>query len=148
VQTLAFAAMIARRVPAKKAVATKRTRAEAPAKKRASASVEAADPRFEPVAKALARIPGFALMESKSKAMRGMMLNGKSFGMSSHGRFILKLDEPRVAALIAEGVGKPFGHGSRTVKGWIEVTAPGADWVALAKEAQRMAASAAKKRAR
>jgi hypothetical protein len=40
--------------------------------------------------------------------MRGMMLNGKSFGMSSHGRFILKLTAERAAALVAEGVGKPF----------------------------------------
>jgi hypothetical protein len=27
--------------------------------------------------------------ESKSGAMRGLMLNGKSFGMSTHGRFVL-----------------------------------------------------------
>ena len=47
-------------------------------------------------------------MESKSGATRGMMLNGKSFGMSSHGRFILKLTAERAAALVAEGVGQPY----------------------------------------
>jgi hypothetical protein len=55
-------------------------------------------PRFVPVAKALARTTGFSLMESKSGAMRGMRLNGTSFGMSSHGRFILKLTEDRTKA--------------------------------------------------
>jgi hypothetical protein len=60
------------------------------------------------VAKAFARTPGFSLMESKSGAMRGLMLNGKSFGMSSHGRFIVKLTVERAAARVAEGVGKPF----------------------------------------
>jgi hypothetical protein len=110
--------------------------------KKTSATIDEADPRFVPVAKAFARTRGFSLMESKSGAMRGMMLNGKSFGMSSHGRFILKLNEERVAALVAEGIGKPFSPGAgRIMKGWIEVTHPKADWVALAKEAHRLAAA-------
>ena len=46
------------------------------------ATLDEADPRFEPVARALAQSPGFSLMESKSGGLRGMMLNGKSFGMS------------------------------------------------------------------
>ena len=73
--------------------------------------------------------------------MRGMMVNGKSFGMSSHGRFILKLTAERAAALVAEGVGKPFSPApGRVMKGWLEVTDPDADWVGLAKEAWRGAA--------
>ena len=101
-----------------------------------------ADPRFLPVAQALARVSGFSLMESQSRAMRGLMLNGKSFGMSSHGRFILKLTEERAAALIGDGIGKPFSPAAgRVMKGWIEITHPEADWVALAKEAHRLAAS-------
>jgi hypothetical protein len=135
--------MIERRARAKKPAATKRVFT-----KQRSAAVDAADPRFEPVAKALARAPGFSLMESKSKAMRGMMLNGKSFGMSSHGRFILKLNEPRAATLIADGVAKPFEHGRRVVKGWVEITASDADWVALAREALENAAAATTTRAR
>jgi hypothetical protein len=83
-------------------------------------------------------------MESKSGAMRGLMLNGKSFGMSTHGRFVLKLTEERAAALIAEGSGKPFRPSpGRVMKSWIEVTHPKADWVALAKEAHRLARATA-----
>ncbi len=104
--------------------------------------VEGADPRFVPVAKAFARTPGFSLMESKSGRMRGLMLHGKSFGMSQQGRFILKLNEERVAALIAEGMGEPFRPtAGRVMKGWLEVTAPESTWVKLAKEAHRLAAA-------
>jgi hypothetical protein len=114
-----------------------------PAKK-SGASLEKADPRFFPVAKAFGRIRGFSLMESKSGALRGLVLNGKSFGMSSNGRFVLKLTEERAQALVAEGVGQPFRPGpGRVMKGWIEVTAPDADWVTLAREAYRLAAAKA-----
>jgi len=124
----------------KKALAKK-----APAKK--VAPLEQADPRFVPVIKAFAGKLGFSLMESKSGAMRGLMLNGKSFGMSSHGRFILKLTEERTATLIGDGVGKPFSPSAgRAMKGWLEVTDPKANWVVLAKEAYRLAADAGKKR--
>jgi hypothetical protein len=105
-----------------------------------------ADPRFVPVAAALARTAGFSLMESKSRALRGLMLYGKSFGMSSHGRFFLKLTEERVAELVTQGVGVPMRSGAdRAMKGWLDVTDPKADWVALAKEACRLAAAAAKR---
>ena len=107
------------------------------------ALLEEADARFVPVTKALARTTGFSLMQSKSGAMRGLVLDGKSFGMSSHGRLILKLTEERTAQLTSEGVGKPFSPSAgRVMKGWIEITHPKADWVALAKEAHRIAASA------
>ena len=100
------------------------------------------DPRFEPVAKTFARTAGFSLMEDKTGAMRGLMLHGKSFGMSTHGRFVLKLDEERVSALIADGVGKPFAPvAGRVMKEWVEITHPKANWVKLAKEAHRMAAA-------
>jgi len=114
-------------------------------KRASTAAVTEADPRFVPVAKAFARTPGFSLMESKSGGLRGMMLNGKSFGMSSHGRLIVKLTEERAATLIADGVGEPFTPSAgRVMKSWVEVTDPDADWVALAKEAHRLAAAAQK----
>ncbi len=117
-------------------------RKKPPRRRSSTKNVEAPDPRFEPVARAFARTPGFSLMESKSRATRGLMLNGKSFGMSSHGRFVLKLDEERAATLVADGAGKPFMAGpGRAMKGWIEVTDPKADWVALAREAHRLAAT-------
>jgi hypothetical protein len=124
------------------AKATKRVRRKAAP---AAAASDGPDPRFVPVAAAFARTPGFSLMESKSQATRGMMLNGKSFGMSTGGRFVLKLDETRVAALVADGVGKPFAPSpGRVMKGWIEVTSPKADWVTLAREAHRLAAGSAR----
>jgi hypothetical protein len=99
-----------------------------------------ADPRFEPVARVFARVPGFSLMESKSQGSRGLMLNGKSFGMSHHGRFVLKLDEKLAAFHVAAGTAKPFyAAPNRPMKGWIEVSDPKADWVKLAKEAYRLA---------
>jgi hypothetical protein len=113
-----------------------------PGKTIATKTGDKADPRFVPVARAFARTAGFSLMEGKAGATRGLMLHGKSFGMSQGGRFILKLDDERVAALVAEGIGKPFSPGAgRVMKGWIEVTHPEADWVALAREACRLAAA-------
>jgi hypothetical protein len=94
--------------------------------KASQAPLADADPRFIPVAAALAGMDGFSLMESKSGATRGLMLDGKSFGMSSHGRLILKLTGARVAELLAVGVGVPFYPSpERPLKGWIETDAPG-----------------------
>jgi len=108
-------------------------------------SGDAADPRFEPVAKALSKMPGFSLMQSKSQAMRGMVFDSQSFGMSHHGRFILKLDEKRVSAHVAAGTGEPFRPGpDKVMKGWLEVTDPKANWVKLAKEAYALAKAGAK----
>jgi putative membrane protein len=71
------------------------------------------------------------------------MLKGKSFGMSSHGRFILKLDEARATELAAQKIGKLLSPSpGKLRKGWIEVTNAKADWVALAKEACTIAAVA------
>jgi TfoX/Sxy family transcriptional regulator of competence genes len=131
---------IARAFKAASALPDKGGKAQAPAKKAApakkGAAVDEADPSFVPVAKALARAPGFSLMESKSRGTRGLMVDGKSFGMSTHGRFILKVGDARVAELIADRIGKPFRPSAgKVMKGWIEVTDPKADWVALAKEA-------------
>jgi hypothetical protein len=61
--------------------------------------------------------------------------------MSYHGRFILKLTAERAAALLAEGVGKPFSPApGRVMKGWLEVTDQAAAWVAW--EARRVAVGA------
>jgi hypothetical protein len=102
---------------------------------------EGPDPRFLPVVADLERLPGFSLMESNSGATRGLMLEGRSFGMSSHGRLILKLTDERVSELVELGVGTPFYPSpGRAMRGWIEITAPDADWVKLATEAHRIAA--------
>ena len=114
----------------------------AKAKAKKARGLDKADPRFFPVVKAFARTPGVSLMESQSGETRGLRLHGKSFGMSTYGRYVLKLTEERVAALISKGVGQPFRPSAgQVMKGWIEITQPTADWVALAKEAQRLAAA-------
>jgi len=106
-----------------------------------------ADPRFAPVAEALAGLPGFSLMDSKSQATRGLMLNGSSFGMSSRGRLILKLTPERAAELVEAGVGTPFSPSAgKVLAGWIEVTKADADWLALAREAYESARTRAKPR--
>jgi hypothetical protein len=108
-----------------------------------SNAVEGPDPRFLAVVAALEGLPGFSLMESNSRATRGLTLEGKSFGMSSHGRLILKLGEERVAELIATGIGSPFyPSAGRPMNGWIEITEPDADWVKLTTKAHRIAAAA------
>ena len=130
---------------ATKRPAAKKSPAKKPAAEKPAPVVDEADPRFVPVAKAFARAPGFSLMESKSRGTRGLQLNGKSFGMSTDGRFVLKLDEVRVEELIADGVGEPFYPSEgKVMKGWVEISKPGADWVALAKEAFELAKGAAK----
>jgi hypothetical protein len=140
----------AKKSPAKKTLAPKSAKKppakELAAKKPARPVADESDPRFAPVARALARIPGFSLMASKSGGLQGMMLAGKSFGMASHGRFILKLTEERAAELIAGGVAKPFQHGPRVMTSWVEVIDPKADWVALAKEAASLASVAPRKK--
>jgi hypothetical protein len=119
------------------------TRRASPSKKAAPkkpAAAEAPDARFDPVMAALAKRPGVTVMGSKSGALRSLMRAGKAFAMSSHGRFVLKLNEERAAALIEKGVGEPFEHApGRPMKGWIQVTSPSADWVALAEEALGLA---------
>ena len=105
-------------------------------------ALDGPDPRFLPVIAALEGVPGFSLMESNSGATRGLMLDGRSFGMSSHGRLILRLTEARATELIAADVGAQFYPSpGRPLKGWIEVTRPDADWVALAQEAHQIAAA-------
>ena len=103
------------------------------------------DVRFVPVVDAFAKTEGFSLMESRSRAMRGLMLNGKSFGMSTHGRLVLKLNEQRAAELITAGTAAQFYPSpGKAMKGWVDITNAKADWVALAKEAQALAAAGKK----
>ncbi|GAA1262298.1 hypothetical protein GCM10009609_26630 [Pseudonocardia aurantiaca] len=55
--------------------------------------------------------------------------------MLSHGALVVKLPAPRVAELIADGVGGPFTAGKDLpMREWLTVAAD-ADWEGLAKEA-------------
>jgi hypothetical protein len=62
--------------------------------------------------------------------------NGKLFALFRQNTLVVKLPNERVAALVAEGLGKPFdpGHG-RLMKGWLTVLDGGSLWVELAREA-------------
>lgn len=67
---------------------------------------------------------------------RALKVDGKIFAMISHGRFVVKLPGPRVAALVAAGDGEYFdpGHG-RKMKQWLSITSARPSWSALALEA-------------
>jgi hypothetical protein len=68
---------------------------------------------------------------------------GKLFALFTQGTLVVKLRNDRVAALVAEGVGKPFdpGHG-RLMKGWLTVVSSRASWVELAREAHAFVSGA------
>ena len=54
----------------------------------------------------------------------------------TQGTLVVKLPNERVAALDAQGIGKPFDPGrGRLMKGWLTVTSTNASWVELAREA-------------
>ena len=64
-----------------------------------------------------------------------LRVHGSIFAMLSHGALVVKLPAPRVAELIAQGAGGPFGAGKDTpMRQWLTV-ADDADWAGLAREA-------------
>jgi TfoX/Sxy family transcriptional regulator of competence genes len=73
----------------------------------------------------------------------GLKVNGKLFALFTQGTLVVKLPKERVAALVANGDGKPFdpGHG-RLMKEWLTVVSPKVSWSALAKEAHAFVAGA------
>jgi hypothetical protein len=66
----------------------------------------------------------------------GLKVGGKLFALFTQDTLVVKLPKARVAALIEDGVGKPFdpGHG-RLMKEWLTVVSPRASWIDLAREA-------------
>ena len=103
---------------------------------------------FKKVVRAFAAHPGVTVGAGRKKGFGASALStrAKIFAMlSSRNRFVVKLPKMRVDALVAAGRGGPFdpGHG-RLMKEWLEV-APGyeADWLALAREAQRFVSTRA-----
>lgn len=95
-----------------------------------------ADPKLAPIVAAYEKDlaePGRRFGKNGLKAT-----TGKLFALFTLGTLVVKLSNERVAALDAEGVGKPFdpGHG-RLMKGWLTVTSTKASWVELAVEAHR-----------
>jgi hypothetical protein len=93
-----------------------------------------ADPKLAPI---------IQTFEESAKEKRGrkfgsngLKVNGKLFALFTQGTLVVKLRKERVAALVAEGVGRPFdpGHG-RLMKEWLTIENPRASWLDLAREA-------------
>jgi hypothetical protein len=97
------------------------------------------DPKFAPVAAAFARDPRVSRRRMFSSS-NVLSVDGKIFAMLSRGKFVAKLPQDRVDALVRSGAGERFDAGrGRPMKEWIAVGAGRADWIALAKEAYRFA---------
>ena len=109
----------------------------------------APEERFARVVKALrshsgVTPPSTATQSKKRFGSSGLRIHDKIFAMvSSKGKFVVKLPQQRVDALIASGEGKRFdpGHG-RLMKEWLTVeTTSDEVWLRLAKEAMQFVAS-------
>jgi hypothetical protein len=93
-----------------------------------------ADPKLAPIADAFER--GAKEKGKRRFGSNGLKVNGKLFALFTQGTLVVKLPKERVAALVAEGAGRPFdpGHG-RLMKEWLTVVDPNASWLDLAREA-------------
>ncbi len=105
------------------------------------------DARIGALLKALRRTPTLAPVVDAYEKQADLARNkfgknglktraGKLFALFTQGTLVVKLPMQRVAALVEEGIGKPFdpGHG-RLMKEWLTVTDPKASWIDLTKEA-------------
>jgi hypothetical protein len=88
--------------------------------------------------------PSNAPQSKRRFGSSGLRINDKIFAMlSSKGKFVVKLPQQRVDALITSGEGKRFdpGHG-RLMKEWVTVETTSDElWLRLAKEAMQFVAS-------
>jgi hypothetical protein len=91
------------------------------------------DPMFAPIVR---EFENRAQTEARKFGTNGLKVNGKLFALFTQGTLVVKLPHDRVAAFVAQGIGKPFdpGHG-RLMKEWLTVVNPRASWLDLTKEA-------------
>ena len=96
--------------------------------------------RFSALVDALAGEPGVTPPEPTGGRRFGasaLQVHGSIFAMLRDGRLVVKLPSERVAALLADGTGAPFGAGrGRPMQEWVTVvTDDEQTWRALATEA-------------
>lgn len=94
------------------------------------------DPRFAPVVRAFAGVPG--VKAGKLFSSYGLKVNSKIFAMFGRGRLVVKLPKERVDEMVGAGKAVRFnpGHG-RLMKEWAAFQCEEAQWVELAREAHR-----------
>jgi TfoX/Sxy family transcriptional regulator of competence genes len=100
-----------------------------------------AEPKLRAVAETFDK--SNASSQPRNFGSNGLKVNGKLFALFTQRTLVVKLPKDRVAALVANGDGKPFdpGHG-RLMKEWLTVVSPKVSWSALAKEAHAFVATA------
>ena len=95
--------------------------------------------RFTALVEHFAARPGVTPPEPGRRAFgaSALKVGGSIFAMLQDGRLVVKLPAQRVAKLIADGDGEPFGAGKgRPMREWVAVPyADEARWRALAEEA-------------
>lgn len=97
--------------------------------------------RFAPIIKAFHSNAEVSL--ARMFGSTGLKVSGKVFAMIVKGDLVVKLPKERVEALISAKLGKYFdpGHG-RLMKEWVAIKPTAeAQWLKLAKEAQRFVGS-------
>lgn len=99
------------------------------------------DARFTPIIEAFQNNAEVSL--ARMFGSSGLKVSGKVFAMMVKGDLVVKLPKERVEALVSAKLGKYFdpGHG-RLMKEWVAIKPKAAaQWLKLAKEAQRFVAS-------
>jgi len=94
------------------------------------------DPQLVPIARAFEDDRNVSL--GKMFGSIGLKVNGKVFAMVVKGRFVAKLPEARIDALVAAGRAERFdpGHG-KLMREWLSVASGEVSCLELAREAHR-----------
>lgn len=122
------------------------TRARKPAAA-TETETEMGDARVDEIVAAFADDPG--VTHRRMMASLGLRVAAGFFALFREGELVLRLPASRVAALLAEGTGRPFRRGDAgpPMREWIVIPRSHRRWLALAREAHqaRMPAATAAK---